>query len=158
MCQSEGGGVSRLLSDCFLTGSCGSRAEFLSLLKNYNCFLKEQTQLHLSYAQVRPRRRHLIHVSMVTQSRRQTLASLNPPSGLREALRATRRSSPRRSFTSKRNLFLSLWRHQKQANAGCFGSSGGIWFRAQLLRTEPACDVPSVCPRRRMDRCWWRAS
>lgn len=27
-----------------------SRAEFLSLLRNYNCFLKEQTQLHLSYA------------------------------------------------------------------------------------------------------------
>ncbi|XP_029693590.1 ras association domain-containing protein 6 isoform X3 [Takifugu rubripes] len=29
-----------------------SRAEFLSLLKNYNYFLKEQTQLHLSYAHV----------------------------------------------------------------------------------------------------------
>lgn len=28
------------------------RAAFLSLLKNYNCFLKDQTQLHLSYSQV----------------------------------------------------------------------------------------------------------
>lgn len=28
-----------------------SRAEFLSLLKTYNCFLKDQTQLHLSYHQ-----------------------------------------------------------------------------------------------------------
>ncbi|KAI3361991.1 hypothetical protein L3Q82_012339 [Scortum barcoo] len=28
-----------------------SRAEFLSLLKTYNCFLKDQTQLHLSYSQ-----------------------------------------------------------------------------------------------------------
>lgn len=28
-----------------------TRAEFLSLLKNYNCFLKDQTQLHLSYSQ-----------------------------------------------------------------------------------------------------------
>ncbi|XP_027134356.1 ras association domain-containing protein 6 [Larimichthys crocea] len=28
-----------------------SRAGFLSLLKNYNCFLKDQTQLHLSYSQ-----------------------------------------------------------------------------------------------------------
>uniref|UniRef100_UPI0037E72DF6 ras association domain-containing protein 6 isoform X2 n=1 Tax=Semicossyphus pulcher TaxID=241346 RepID=UPI0037E72DF6 len=28
-----------------------SRAEFLSLLRNYNCFLKDQTQLHLSYSQ-----------------------------------------------------------------------------------------------------------
>uniref|UniRef100_A0A3Q3XA21 Uncharacterized protein n=1 Tax=Mola mola TaxID=94237 RepID=A0A3Q3XA21_MOLML len=27
-----------------------SRAEFLSLLKTYNCFLKDQTQLHLGYA------------------------------------------------------------------------------------------------------------
>ncbi|XP_034565768.1 ras association domain-containing protein 6 [Notolabrus celidotus] len=28
-----------------------SRAEFLSLLRTYNCFLKDQTQLHLSYSQ-----------------------------------------------------------------------------------------------------------
>ncbi|XP_040914133.1 ras association domain-containing protein 6 isoform X1 [Toxotes jaculatrix] len=28
-----------------------SRAEFLSLLNTYNCFLKDQTQLHLSYSQ-----------------------------------------------------------------------------------------------------------
>lgn len=28
------------------------RAEFLSLLRTYNCFLKEQTQLHLTYSQV----------------------------------------------------------------------------------------------------------
>lgn len=41
--------------DWFLTGLCYSRAEFLSLLKNYNYFLKEQPQLQLSYAQVRLR-------------------------------------------------------------------------------------------------------
>ncbi|XP_069018331.1 ras association domain-containing protein 6 isoform X1 [Embiotoca jacksoni] len=29
-----------------------SRAEFLSLLNTYNCFLKDQTQLHLNYSQV----------------------------------------------------------------------------------------------------------
>lgn len=45
------GGLVPLLSD-WLTGSCPSRGEFLSLLRNYNCFLKEQTQLHLSYAHV----------------------------------------------------------------------------------------------------------
>ncbi|AWP15016.1 Ras association domain-containing protein 6 [Scophthalmus maximus] len=28
-----------------------SRAEFLSLLRNYNCFLKDQTQLHLGFSQ-----------------------------------------------------------------------------------------------------------
>lgn len=32
---------------------CHSRAEFLSLLKTYNYFLKDQTQLHLSYSHVR---------------------------------------------------------------------------------------------------------
>lgn len=29
-----------------------SRAEFLSMVNTYNCFLKEQTQLHLTYSQV----------------------------------------------------------------------------------------------------------
>lgn len=29
------------------------RAEFLSLLRTYNCFLKDQTQLHLTYLHVR---------------------------------------------------------------------------------------------------------
>lgn len=49
-----GGGMGKEgFSHCLLTGWCRSRAEFLSLLKNYNCFLKEQTQLHLSYAHVR---------------------------------------------------------------------------------------------------------
>ncbi|CAJ1071252.1 ras association domain-containing protein 6 [Xyrichtys novacula] len=28
-----------------------SRAEFLSLLRTYNCYLKDQTQLHLSFSQ-----------------------------------------------------------------------------------------------------------
>ncbi|XP_053742782.1 ras association domain-containing protein 6 isoform X1 [Synchiropus splendidus] len=32
-------------------GRTMSRAEFLSLLSTYNCFLKDQTQLHLSYSQ-----------------------------------------------------------------------------------------------------------
>ena len=32
-----------------------SRAEFLSLLRTYNCFLKDQTQLRLSFSQVCPR-------------------------------------------------------------------------------------------------------
>lgn len=59
--QSGGGKIEgrRGFPDCFLTGSCHSRAEFLSLLKNYNYFLKEQTQLHLSYAHVRLRFCHL---------------------------------------------------------------------------------------------------
>lgn len=51
MRRPEGGGASA----CFLTRLSRSRAEFLSLLKNYNYFLKEQTQLQLSYARVRPR-------------------------------------------------------------------------------------------------------
>lgn len=32
-------------------GRALSRAEFLSLMNTYNCFLKDQTQLHLSYSQ-----------------------------------------------------------------------------------------------------------
>ncbi|KAM6965269.1 ras association domain-containing protein 6 [Aplochiton taeniatus] len=32
--------------------SIGPRAEFLSLINTYNCFLKDKTQLHLSYSQI----------------------------------------------------------------------------------------------------------
>lgn len=51
--MSARGGEGRGGSERFLTGLCDSRAEFLSLLKNYNYFLKEQTQLQLSYTHVR---------------------------------------------------------------------------------------------------------
>lgn len=71
------------LSGCFPTASCHSRAEFLSLLKNYNYFLKEQTQLHLSYAQVRLCVSYLnldqccsAQVSTVTQSRQRDVSCL----------------------------------------------------------------------------------
>lgn len=46
------GPASRRATACVVCVSLCCRAEFLSLLRTYNCFLKEQTQLHLTYSQV----------------------------------------------------------------------------------------------------------